>query len=73
MVTTSISRIEEALIQLHYALADYYTSGEQNRDSTFTALEAPLYGLRVNLNSTLSAISHIATDPEIGCDNNATR
>jgi hypothetical protein len=66
MVTTSIRRIEEALIQLQYALGDYYTSREQNVDSAFTVLEAPLYGLRVNLNSALSAISHVAADPEIG-------
>jgi hypothetical protein len=73
MVTTSIRRIEEALIQLQYALGDYYTSREQNVDSAFTVLEAPLYGLRVNLNSALSAISHIAADPEIGNAKNAAR
>jgi len=71
--TTPIRRIEEALIQLQYALCDYYICGEQNRDPALNSLEAPLYGLRVNLNSALSAISRFAEEPEIVSIQNAVR
>jgi hypothetical protein len=73
MVTMSIRRVEEALIQLQYALGDYYTSQEQNHDSAFTVLEAPLYGLRVNLSSALSAINYITADPETSSVKNPVR
>jgi hypothetical protein len=64
MLTTPLTRIEEALLHLQYALADYYASGEQNSHPGFNCLEAPLYGLRINLDSTLSAINHSAAKAE---------
>jgi len=65
MLRTPIIRVEEALIQLEYVLADYYTYGERNHDNVFKSLEETLYRLRITLDSTLSAISRFTTEPEI--------
>jgi hypothetical protein len=73
MLTTPISRIEEALIQLEYVLADYYTCSERNHDNTYNSLEASLYGLRILLDSALAAINRSAAKPEIVNIKNAAR
>jgi hypothetical protein len=65
MLRTPIILVEEALIQLEYVLADYYTYSERNHDNVFKSLEETLYCLRITLDSTLSAISRFTTEPEI--------
>jgi len=65
MLTTSISRIEEALIQLEYVLGDYYTCSERHHNNAHNSLDESLYGLRIILDTALAAISRSAAKPEI--------
>jgi len=46
MCTSSIRNLEEALIQLQYALGDYRSCGKQDRDARFSPLDASLRVLR---------------------------
>jgi hypothetical protein len=60
----SIVDIELALIQLQYALADYYNRGQSDCDADHNALDAPFRELRNGARSTQIAIDlfcHSAT------------
>jgi hypothetical protein len=54
---SSINSIEEALIQLRYAMADYYSCREAECVGLFSALDAPLRELRKVVISTQTAIN----------------
>jgi hypothetical protein len=56
MFDSSIGSLEEALIQLQYALGDYYSCGASN-PWAFTTLGAPLGELRKVVTSTQVAIT----------------
>jgi hypothetical protein len=44
--TSPVNSIEVALIELQYALGDYYGCGEQDHDAMFNTLEPSLCELR---------------------------
>jgi hypothetical protein len=46
MCASPVRDIEEALIQLHYPLADYYICNKPDRDAEFNTFDAPIYELR---------------------------
>ena len=73
MITTPISRIEEALIHLEYVLGDYYTSSERNHDNVLNSLEEALYGLRIILDTALAAINRSASNSKVAEIKHATR
>ncbi len=60
MRKSPVENIEELLIQLQYALADYYTSVAREGELTFDSLDASLSELRKDASSVQLAIRSIA-------------
>jgi hypothetical protein len=65
MCNSSIKSLEEALIQLQYALGDYHSCGEQDRDAGFSSLDASLCVLREASISAQVEISLLGTHTKI--------
>jgi hypothetical protein len=69
MCTSSIRSLEEALIQLQYALGDYHSCGKRDRNAGFSPLEASLCVLREAAISAQVEINLLDSSPEIGGTN----
>ena len=65
MRTSALRSLEEALIQLQYALGDYHSCGKQDRDAGFSSLDASLCVLRKASISAQVEISLLGAAPEI--------
>jgi len=65
MSEPSIRSLEEALIQLLYALGDYHSCGKQDRATGFSPLDASLCVLREASVSAQVEISLLAASREI--------
>jgi hypothetical protein len=65
MCTSSIRSLEEALIQLQYALGDYHSCGKRDRVAGFSPLEASLCVLREAAMSAQVEINLLAGSPGI--------
>jgi hypothetical protein len=65
MFTASIRNLEEALIQLQYALGDYRSRGKQDCDARLGPLDASLCVLREASISAQVEISLLGASPEI--------
>jgi len=61
MCKSLIDNIEVALIQLRYAVADYYSCGDGECAKVFNILDAPLCHLREGASSTQRAIDRLRT------------
>ena len=64
MCTLSLRNIEEALIQLQYALIDYYSCAERDRDAEFSRLDASLCVLRKTAVSAQFEIDLLSATPK---------
>jgi hypothetical protein len=64
MCTLSLRSIEEALIQLQYALGDYYSRAEWDRDVGYRALDASLRALRKTAVSAQLEINLLGAKPK---------
>jgi hypothetical protein len=65
MCTASIRNLEEALIQLQYALGDYRSCGKQDCVAGLSPLDASLYVLREASISAQVEISLLGASPQI--------
>jgi len=65
MCTSSLTSLEEALIQLQYALGDYHSCGKQDRDVGLSPLDASLCVLRKASIAAQVEISLLGALPEI--------
>jgi hypothetical protein len=63
--TSPVNSIEAALIELQYALGDYYCRTEQDHDVAFTTLDPSLRELRKIAFSVQRAISLVDAKPKI--------
>jgi len=64
MRASSIRNLEEALIQLQYALGDYHSCGKQNRDAGSNPLDASLCVLREACIAAQAEINRSSASPE---------
>jgi hypothetical protein len=64
MCTLSLRSLEEALIQLQYALCDYYDCAEGDRDAGFSRLDASLRVLRKTAVSAQLEINLLGATPK---------
>jgi hypothetical protein len=64
MHTSPLDGIEEALIHLQYAVADYQNRSEADRAADSGALDAPLRELRLRATSIQIAIHLMRTVPQ---------
>jgi len=69
MCTSSINSIEKALIQLQYALGDYYCCNSINCDAEFIAFDAALDDLLKSAISVHLAIGLLGAKPKIASIN----
>jgi hypothetical protein len=65
MGVSSVDSIEVALIELQYALGDYYGCREQDDDVVFDTLDPSLRELRKIAFSVQRAIGHVNAKPKI--------
>ena len=65
MCTSSIRNLEEALIQLRYALGDYHSCGKQDCDAGLSPLDASLCVLREASIAAQVEINLLGASPEI--------
>jgi hypothetical protein len=68
MCKSLIDSIEESLIQLQYAVADYYSCGVSDSAEMFRSLEAPLRELCRDAVSTQRAIDLLRAKPRVLVD-----
>jgi hypothetical protein len=61
-----VDSIEQALIQLRYAMADYYSCRDPDCTRVFSILEAPLCHLREGASSTQFAIDRLRATWQTG-------